>query len=114
MNYKVPYDFILRHLYPVRPKIRKMLGCYALVDNNKILFFLRDKEKQPEYNGVYIGTQPIYFDALQTEIHHSHMDSDIDGTPHSWIFLSEDLNDFEDKVLQACELVKAGDVRIGK
>ncbi len=114
MNYKVPYDFILRHLYPVRPKIRKMLGCYVLVVNDKILFLLRDKDKQPEYNGVFIRTEPIYYHELQTEIHHSPMEVDIDGTPHSWIFLSEDLDDFEAKVQQACELVKAGDVRIGK
>ena len=114
MNYKVPYDFILRLLYPLRPKIRKMLGGYVLVLDNKILFYLRDRENHPEYNGVFVATQPKYYDALSQEIHASNMEVDIDGVAHSWLFISEDLDDFEKKLKTACDLLKAGDTRIGK
>lgn len=114
MNYKVPYDFVLRYLYPVRPKIRKMLGCYALINENKILMLLRERENQPEFNGVFIATQPEHYDALSKDIHISNMDVDIDGMPHSYLFLSEDLDNFDEKVKKACELIKAGDLRIGK
>ena len=42
------------------------------------------------------------------------MEFDFDGSKNSWIFISEDLPDFEQKVELACELVKQGDERIGK
>ena len=114
MNYKVPFDFVLKELFPFRPTIRKMLGCYALMKEKKILILLRDKEEQPEFNGVFVATQPEYFEALQKEIHTSKMEFDLDGAEKSWIFLSEDLNDFEIKVKKACEMIKNGDERIGK
>lgn len=114
MNYKVPYDFVLRYLYPVRPQIKKMIGCYGLFVNKKLLLLLRERQNQPEFNGIFLATQPRFFDTLQNEIHVSNMNFDIDGDPHSWIFLSEDLADFDDKVKKACELIKAGDERIGK
>jgi hypothetical protein len=98
----------------VRPQIKKMLGCYGLFSDQKLVLLLRDRENQPEYNGVYVATQPGFFDELQNEIHVSQMNVDLDGTPHTWIFLSEDLPDFEVKLKKTCELIKAGDARIGK
>jgi hypothetical protein len=114
MNYKLPYNFILSLLYPARPTVRKMLGCYGLYVEGKLVMLLRDKENQPEFNGVFIATQPKFFDALSSELHSSNMEFDIDGAPHTWIFISEDLNDFSDKLKLAAELVKKGDERIGK
>ena len=114
MNYKVPYDFVLRYLYPVRPKIRKMLGGYALFHGGKILLLLRETESHPEFNGVFVATQPQYFEVLGKEIYASNMDVDIDGYPHTYLFLSEDLDEFDAVVKKACELIKAGDERIGK
>jgi hypothetical protein len=114
MNYALPYDFVLQYLYPVRPEIRKMFGYYGLFVNGKNVLLLRNVEKNPEFNGVFIGTSPPYFDALSSEIHTSHMEFDLDGSQHSWIFLSEDLDDFEEKVKLACEMIKNGDKRIGK
>jgi len=114
MNYKVPFDFVLRYLYPVRPDIKKMLGCYGLFVNKKLLLLLRDRENQPEFNGIFVATKPEFFDMLQNEIHISQMNFDIDGATHTWIFLSEDLADFDEKVKKTCDLIKAGDERIGK
>lgn len=114
INYKLPYDFILQYLHPVRPKVKKMLGCYGLFAHNKLLMLLRDLDNNPEFNGVFVATQPGYFDSLQTALHSSKMDIDIDGAAHTWIFISEDLPGFDEKVKQACEMIKAGDERIGK
>ena len=114
MNYELPYDFILKELYPVRPKIKKMLGCYALMIDRKLLMLLRDREQQPEFNGVFVATYPEFYDQLQKEIHTSRMEFELDGVERSWIFISEDLNDFDQKVKKACEMIKAGDERIGK
>ena len=91
-----------------------MLGGYALYADKKMLLFLRDKETQPEFNGVFVATHPEHFAALQKEIHTSKMEFDFDGSYNSWIFISEDLDDFDAKVKIACELIKSGDERIGK
>lgn len=114
MNYRVPYDFVLQELYPVRPTIKKMLGGYALHAGKKIILFLRDNENQIEFNGVFVGTEPEYFEALQKEIHISKMQFDFDGSKNSWIFISEDLDNFEALVKKACTMIKTGDERIGK
>lgn len=75
---------------------------------------LRERENQPEFNGVFVATQPEFYDALCTELHTSKMEFDIDGHPHSWIFISEDLADFDEILRKAVELIKNGDERIGK
>ncbi len=114
MKYTIPFNFILQLVYPVRPKVVKMLGGYALYQNKRLLFFLRERSTEIEFNGVFVATQPQFYVELQKEIHHSKMEFDLDGSKDSWIFISEDLDDFQDKVLKACELVKKGDMRIGK
>jgi hypothetical protein len=114
MNYKVPFDFVLKELYPLRPKIRKMLGGYGLHLGKKIILFLREREEQIEFNGVFVATEQEHFAALQKEIHTSKMIFDFDGSKDSWIFISEDLDDFEQKVKKACEMIKSGDERMGK
>jgi hypothetical protein len=91
-----------------------MLGCYALMIDKKILMMLRDREQQPEFNGVFVATTPEYYEGLQQELHKSRMEFDLDGADHTWIFISEDLDDFEAKVKKACEMIKSGDERIGK
>lgn len=98
----------------MRPKIKKMFGGYILQLDKKMLLFLREKTEQPEFNGVFVGTEPEHFAALQTEIHTSKMSFDFDGSKDSWIFISEDLEDFEQIVKKACALIKNGDERIGK
>jgi hypothetical protein len=114
MNYELPYDFVLKELYPLRPKIKKMLGCYALMNDKQLLMLLRDREQNPEFNGVFIATRLVFFEELQKEIHTSKMEFDLDGDERSWIFISEDLDDFEQKVKKACEMIRNGDERIGK
>ena len=113
MNYKIPYDYVLSYLYPLRPTVQKTFGCYGLRLDNKFIMLLRDRENQPEFNGVFVATKPEYYDELTKELHSSNMEFDIDGHYHSWIFISEDLDDFEDIVKKAAELIKNGDERIG-
>lgn len=114
MNYLIPYDFVLQLLYPFKTTKRKMLGGYALLANKKVLILLRESNTSPEFNGVFVATVPEFFKELQEEIHASRMEFDLDGSKESWIFISEDLPDFKDKVKKACELIKQGDERIGK
>jgi len=113
MNYQLPYDFVLRELYPIRPEIKKMLSGYALIHDQKILMLLREASAQLEFNGIFIASAEEHLESVKQDIHSSKMKFDIDGSD-TWLFLSEDLDDFEEKVKKACSLIKAGDVRIGK
>jgi hypothetical protein len=114
MPYQIPHNFVLQALFPLRPTIKKMLGAYGVFLHNRMIMFLRDSESELEFNGVFIATQPEYFQQLQQEIHLSKMQFDLDGSIDSWIFISEDLDDFKEKVIKACEMVKNNDDRIGK
>jgi hypothetical protein len=114
MNYEIPFSFVLKELYPFRPRVRKLLGCYALMRDKCLLMLLRDREKNPEFNGVFVAVIPEFYEEMQREIHTSRMQFDLDGVDKSWIFISEDLDDFEAKVRIACGLIKEGDPRIGK
>lgn len=114
MNYKVPYDYVLSFLYPLRPSIKKTFGCYGLILDHKWVMLLREQETQPEFNGVFVATKPEYYEELCNELHTSNMEFDIDGNYHTWIFISEDIEHFNDVVKKAIELIKSGDHRIGK
>src|SRR5687768_14129828 len=114
MLYELPYSFVLKELFPVRPIIKKMLGGHLLYAGGKLILFLRERDNQPEFNGVFIANKPEHFGALKKKIHDSKMEFDLDGTKDSWIFISEDLVDFEEKVKKACLMVKNGDERIGR
>lgn len=113
-NFKIPYDFVIKKIHPVKTEVRKLMGAYGLYVNKRLMLFLRDVEQFPEFNGVFVATIPEFYEELQEEIHTSKMEFDLDGTYDSWIFISEDLPDFEEKVTRACTLIKNGDERIGK
>ncbi len=75
---------------------------------------MRDSHVSPEFNGVFVATHPEFFAELQDEIHASRMEFDLDGSKDSWIFISEDLPDFNEKVQKVCSMIQLGDARIGK
>ncbi|MBX2930859.1 MAG: hypothetical protein KF781_02800 [Chitinophagaceae bacterium] len=114
MSYQVPYTFVLKALYPIRPTIRKMLGGYGLSINKKLVLLLRDSNINMQYNGVYVAALPEFYTELLEEIQVNKTDVDIDGSKNSWLFISEDLIGFEQKVELACSLIKSEDERIGK
>lgn len=113
-NYQIPYTFILKALYPKKLKVARKFGGYVLYEKDTVYFFLRNIEFNPEYNGVYVATTVEHFNYLQEHLHKSFMEVDLDGEDNTWIFLSEDLEDFETKVEQACNLLKNNSGLIGK
>ncbi len=91
-----------------------MFGCLAIYVQDKIVLILRDKPVNTEDNGVWLAT---------TEEHHASLRCDFPGMRSikvlgkkvtAWQVLPADAHDFEQAALRACELVLAGDPRIGK
>lgn len=96
-----------------------MFGCLAVYVEDKIVLILRDKCEYTADNGVWLAT---------TEEHHQSLQRDFPGMRSldvlgknvlgkkvtGWQVLPADAPDFEESALRACELVLAGDPRIGK
>ncbi len=49
-----PYPFILEALAPLEPEVRPMFSGFAVYVGEKIVLMLRDSQKQPEDNGVWL------------------------------------------------------------
>jgi hypothetical protein len=109
----IPHEFVLDALAPLSPYTRPMFGCLAVYVKDKIAFILRDKPTSIRDNGVWLATSKEHYESLRREF--SNMRSiQILGKPVTgWQILPADTPDFQ-AALRACELVLAGDPRIGK
>ena len=110
----VPHEFILDAIAALSPRTRSMFGCLAVYVGEKIVFFLRDKRDYPADNGMWLATTAEHHESLRGEF--PNMRSvQLFGMPVThWQVLPVDAPDFEEASLRACELIVAGDMRIGK
>jgi len=110
----IPHEFVLDVLAPVSPWTRPMFGCTAIYLGEKIVLILRQKPTYERDNGVWLATTREHHASLRYEF--PNMRSiELLGEPISnWQVLPTDAPDFEESAMRACELVIAGDPRIGK
>lgn len=110
----VPYAFVLDAIAPLSPYTRPMFGCLAIYVGERIVLILRDKPASPADNGVWLATTKESHESLRREFP-SMPSIGLLGKPLTgWQVLPADAPDFEAAALHACELVVAGDPRIGK
>ncbi|MEO7263596.1 MAG: hypothetical protein ABIW38_01730 [Ferruginibacter sp.] len=111
----IPFDFVLDYLFPLEVTVKPMFGLWAVYMNDKIIFALRQRDDHPETNGVWIATKSEHHESLKKEFPSmcsiSIFSKGIKET--SWQVLPADSEDFETSVIQACNLVKHYDTRIG-
>jgi hypothetical protein len=111
----VPYEFVLDAIAPLSPVTRSMFGCLAIYVGDKIVLILRDKREGADDNGVWLATTEEHHKSLQQEFPNMRSirlfgKKQVTG----WQVLPADAQDFEESAMRACELVLAGDARIGK
>ena len=119
----IPHEFVLDALASLSPRTRPMFGCLAIYVQDKIVLILRDKPNQTSTqtadNGVWLATTAEHHQSLRREFP-SMRSIDVlgknvlCGKVTGWQVLPADAPDFEEAALRACELVLAGDPRIGK
>ncbi|HWF12084.1 MAG TPA: hypothetical protein VG297_26635 [Bryobacteraceae bacterium] len=99
---------------PVPPVTRPMFGCLAVYVGRKIVLILREKGDGASHEGVWLATGAEHHESLRGEF--PYMESiGVFRTPvTSWQILRADSPDFEEAALRACELIAAGDPRIGR
>lgn len=110
---KPPFDFVLEELAELGPWTRPMFGCTAVYVEEKIVFILRDKTPR-EDSGVWVATTKEHHASLRRELPNLRSITVFGGGETGWQVLPVDADDFEEAVLRACAMVRAGDARIGK
>jgi len=111
---RIPHEFVLEALSGLAPHTRPMFGCLAVYIGEKIVLILRDKPSSPVDNGVWIATTPEHHPSLLRDFPHMRSIELLGKKITGWQVLPADAPDFEESALRACELVAAGDARIGK
>jgi hypothetical protein len=118
----VPHEFVLDAIAPLSPTTRSMFGCLAIYVQHKvqdkvqdkIVLILRDKPDQTADNGVWLATTEEHHPSLRREFPNMRSIQVLGKKVTGWQVLPADAQDFEEAALRACELVLAGDPRIGK
>ena len=110
----IPYEFVLDAMAPLSPETRSMFGCLAVYVQDKIVLILRDKRDATADNGVWLATTKEHHQSLRREFPNMRSIQVFGKKVTGWQVLPADAKDFEEAALRACELVLAGDPRIGK
>jgi len=110
----VPHEFVLDAIAPLSPETRSMFGCLAVYVQDKIVLILRDKRDGTADNGVWLATTEEHHQSLRQEFPNMRSIQVFGKKVTDWQVLPADTKDFEEAAMRACELVLAGDPRIGK
>jgi hypothetical protein len=110
----VPHEFVLDAIATLSPKTRPMFGCLAIYVQDKIVLILRDKRDRTADNGVWLATTEDHHRTLRREFPNMRSIQVLGKEVTGWQVLPADAPDFEEAALHACDLVLAGDPRIGK
>ncbi len=110
----VPFEFVLEAIAPLSPATRPMFGCLAIYVGDKIVLILRDKKDAPSDNGVWLATTRDHHDSLRREFPSMRSIRVLGEGTTGWQVLPADAPDFEQAAQHACDLILAGDPRIGK
>jgi hypothetical protein len=110
----IPHEFVLDAVAPLSPRTHAMFGCLAIYVRDKIVLILRDKRDQKTDNGVWLATTAEHHESLRRDFPNMRSIQVLGKEVTGWQVLPADAEDFEESALHACDLVLAGDPRIGK
>lgn len=109
-----PFPFVLELLEDLEPATRPMFGCLAIYHDGKILLALREKDGQPEDNGVWLATTPEHHASLRKDLPSLRSIRMFGPGESGWQILPASEPSFETEVEKAIRFIKKGDPRIGK
>lgn len=106
-----PYEFILDALFPIQLRHHRMFGVDAFYYEEKIVFALREKDKNPHDNGIWIATKLEHHEQLKKQIKDVRIIKDFG--PKTWMLLPADSDHFEEGMIKVSELIKEHSELIG-
>lgn len=110
----VPYAFVLDALGALEPRTRPMFGCLAIYVGRKIVAILRQKGRPDADDGMWLATTREHHESLRRDFPNLRSIGVLGKAVTGWQNLPADTPDFEESAIRACELIAAGDPRIGK
>ena len=110
----VPYEFVFDYL-PQDIIVKPMFGMHYIYWGKRIMLILRNRENQPELNGIWVATSKEHHHKLQ--MHIPALGSffiDGDERHGDWLLIPADADDFEGAAIKVCEMISHGNSMIGK
>jgi hypothetical protein len=109
-----PFPFVLDELQPIRPTVKRAFGFTYVYLDGKLLCGLRDSEKMPATNGLWLFTTTEDVDSLSREFPDLPRRYLWRSGKKAWVILAARLEYFEEYAFKACELILNGDRRVGR
>ncbi|HEX7333163.1 MAG TPA: hypothetical protein VF290_16785 [Pyrinomonadaceae bacterium] len=109
-----PFPFVLDELQPIRPVVKRMFGFTYVYLDETLLCALRNSEKKPATNGLWLFTTTEHVDSLGREFPDLPRRYLWRSGKKAWVVLSARLEYFEEYAFKACELMVNGDRRVGR
>ena len=109
-----PHEFVFDALASVPHHTRPLFSCLAVYVGPKIVLALRDRPTATADNGLWLATTEPHHAGLRAEFPSMRSIQMFGKEVTGWQILPADAPDFEEAALRACELIAAGDPRIGK
>lgn len=112
-----PFPFIVEALGPLAPEVRPMFSGFAVYVGEKIMLMLRDSQKQPEDNGVWLvfsETANLADPRIRRDFPSLRLINLLGAKIAHWRLIPADSPTFESEALHACELLLKHDVRFGR
>ena len=116
MNPQIPFDFILDYLLPIETTVKPFFGMFAVYSGERLLLMLRERDNQPEMNGIWIATARGWQESLKKDLPGLRTFSGLKekDSGAGWQLVSVAADDFEEMAIKVCELIARRDPRIGK
>jgi hypothetical protein len=114
MNKRIPFPFVMEELMSIRPTIKSAFGFTYFYLDDKLLCCLRNSDKQPRTNGMWIFTTTDDLESLGKEFPELSRRYLWRSGKNAWVVLPSRLAEFEEYAFRACELIVQGDRRIGR
>jgi hypothetical protein len=112
-----PHAFVVEALAPLNPEVRRMFSGFAVYLGDRIVCMLRDHQKSPQDNGVWLvlsdGTNPADSE-LRSEFPSIRTIDLLGNKIRHWLLIPSDSAAFETEALHACDLLLKHDPRLGR
>src|SRR5437773_3893672 len=90
------FSFVIEELSPIRPTIKQMFGFTYVYLEDKLLLALRQSDKQPKSNGIWLFTQAEHLESLRREFTQLPRHYFWKSGKNGWVILNSRLGDFEE------------------
>jgi hypothetical protein len=112
-----PHEFVLEALMPLKPEVRRMFSGFGVYVGKRIVFMLRDHQKSPRDNGVWLVLSDSADPAdpeLRREFPSIRRIELLGDKIRHWLLIPSDSPSFETEALHACDLLLRRDPRLGR